>query len=165
MGYVGQTITPFCVRWANHVSRAKKDISEHGGKVSYLHRAMKKYGVENFETCILAEAHTLDELNALEDFHIRAQNTLSPNGYNLKAGGGGRKCSYEARKHISEARKGKGNGLRGRLVPDETKRRISASLMGKKHTQERRANQSSAHKGKSWSEAQRAAYNRRMELQ
>jgi group I intron endonuclease len=76
-GYVGQTIRPFAQRWKEHCRENK----------GLLDRAISKYGEKNFEFCILATAHSLDELNALEVLHIRLQNTIHPLGYNLSSGG------------------------------------------------------------------------------
>ena len=62
-GYVGQTIRPFSRRWKEHCREGK----------GLLDRAILKYGQDNFEHCISVEAHTIDELNALEIFHIGIQ--------------------------------------------------------------------------------------------
>ena len=116
--YVGQTIQPVDTRWGQHVSQSLR------GSKLILHCAIRKYGVESFERCILARAHTIDELNCLEEFHIKVQNTMVPNGYNLMPGGNncertvetrlkqslaksGKALSSEHRKHLSEARFGK----------------------------------------------------------
>ena len=70
-GYVGLTVRSLEQRWKEHCK---------GNQAVDL--AIKKYGLDNFERCILAEATSLPELNDLETFHIIAQGTLSPNGYN-----------------------------------------------------------------------------------
>jgi hypothetical protein len=44
---------------------------------------------------------------------------------------------------------------KGIPISDEQKKQISETLMGRKHTEERRRNQSNAKKGKKWTEAQR----------
>ena len=51
-----------------------------------------------------------------------------------------------------------GDGTSGRKHLDDSKQRTRKSLLGRKHTEERRKNQSLAHKGKSWTEAQRLAH-------
>jgi group I intron endonuclease len=119
--YVGQTITGLRRRWKRHCSEAKKDAP------FFLHRAIRKYGVENFEVSILAEAHTLDELNALERYHIEVQNTLSPRGYNLHTGGQNHDVSEETREKLRQAQLGK------KLSP-ETRAKMSASRMGNQNS-------------------------------
>ena len=56
-----------------------------------IHRAMRKYGIENFKLEILAVINTSDwsEVNALEQKFITERNTMAPNGYNLTLGGEG----------------------------------------------------------------------------
>ena len=51
-----------------------------------------------------------------------------------------------------------GDGTSGRKHLDDSKQQTRNSLLGRKHTEERRKNQSLAHKGKSWTEAQRLAH-------
>ena len=61
--------------------------------------------------------------------------------------------SPETVRKMIESRLGK------KLKPhsEASKQQTRNSLLGRKHTEERRKNQSLAHKGKSWTEAQRAA--------
>jgi predicted XRE-type DNA-binding protein len=49
-------------------------------------------------------------------------------------------------------------GKKTRPHREESKQQTRNSLLGRKHTEERRRNQSLAHKGKSWTEAQRLAH-------
>ena len=44
--YIGKTIKNYLLRWKDH-------ISDHYTKNSYLYRAMKKYGYENFNVTLL----------------------------------------------------------------------------------------------------------------
>ena len=88
MQYVGQTIHTIQQRFSGHKSSAKcKDDN------TYLHKAMNKYGVENFEIKEITSVEMgtleelLEELNFLEIYYIAEYNTLSPNGYNLTKGG------------------------------------------------------------------------------
>lgn len=88
MQYVGQTIQTIQQRFQGHKSSAKYNLDN-----MYLHRAMNKYGVENFDVkeITAVEMDTLEELseelNFLEKYYIAEYNTLSPNGYNLTKGG------------------------------------------------------------------------------
>ena len=59
----------------------------------YIHKAIRKYGEENFSInqleaieCEFRE-DLLEQLNILEKFYIKEYNTLKPNGYNLTQGG------------------------------------------------------------------------------
>ena len=70
VGYTGNADN----RWSEHKNG-------YGSKVVYA--AIQKYGVDNFTFEILAE-DTVDN----EDMYIQEHDTMSPNGYNLVAGGG-----------------------------------------------------------------------------
>lgn len=79
--YIGQTIRPLEERWKEHLNLAGKD------KGFYLHRSMKKYGVNNFKIHAL---ETVDDiyLNDREKYWIKIKHThCSENGYNLTWGG------------------------------------------------------------------------------
>jgi group I intron endonuclease len=121
-GYVGQTIHPWNVRWKKHCSGTRQLID----------RAIQKYGADNFETCILARAETLEELNRLEEEHIAKQGTLHPNGYNLLRGGLNRTHLPVTRVKMSAAQMGNTKAL-GKHYPhsEEHKQKLSAALKGK----------------------------------
>lgn len=55
----------------------------------YFHRAIKKYGIDNFEWKILCECSSKYELDEKEKYYIKELNTIRPYGYNLTYGGGG----------------------------------------------------------------------------
>lgn len=122
-GYVGQTVRSLERRWKQHLSDSKK------GSKLYIHSAIRKYGEENFEYCILEETNNLSDLNRLEIEQIIKQNTFGKNGYNLTRGGFGGSFGYtrslEIRKKISVGNKGK------KLSP-EAKAKMSLSRKGKK---------------------------------
>lgn len=97
--YVGQT---------NNLERRKKQhiqdsIHCHKGhEVSYnlpFHAAIRKYSIENFNFEILQVIDTEDWsiVNTLETKHIQQQQSLTPHGYNLTAGG-------EARQGLNKTR-------------------------------------------------------------
>lgn len=87
--YIGQTI------------HSLEERAGHGGKgykgCSRFYAAIQKYGWENFEVEILAEVKYKD-LDEAEIKYIQIFNTLSPNGYNLTAGGQGNFPRKELRK-------------------------------------------------------------------
>lgn len=96
--YIGQTVQTVARRWQGHRYDALR------GSTMAIHKAMKKYGLENFFIEVMCEASSKDELNRLEQTYISGFNTLSPNGYNLRSGGqSDYEYSEEARKRLSEA--------------------------------------------------------------
>lgn len=83
MKYVGQTIRTLKQRKSSHLSSSKK------GSTYYLHRAIRKYGAENFKWEVIYNASSEEELNEKETFFIKKYNTNSQDGYNLTEGGRG----------------------------------------------------------------------------
>ena len=82
----------------------KERISEHmrgGRRRSYIDRAIKTHGIENFTVEVIEECSTVEELNEREIFWIRELNSRYPNGYNLTSGGNGRNVTDETRKKMS----------------------------------------------------------------
>jgi hypothetical protein len=129
--------------------------------------------VEHFEHCILGTAHTIAELNELEKYHIAAQGTLVPNGYNLTMGGEGSvgwspseetrtKISVShmgmARKQSQEERAKRSANMTGkpRHHSDEWRKKRSLLMTGRKLSDSHRAAISEGNKGKKLSEAHRA---------
>ena len=103
--YIGQTIHSLEYRWKNHIRAAKR------GSSLYFHKALRKYGIENFIIEQIAEANSKQELNELEIKYIQEYNCLIPNGYNTSTGGeGGNNFSNNPninliKQHMSEGRK------------------------------------------------------------
>lgn len=78
-----------------------------------------KYGLENFETIILAETNNREDAWKLEKKYIAEFNTKFPNGYNLSDGGKGpvgTVHSEEARRKMSLAKIGKPSKKRKEIV-------------------------------------------------
>lgn len=88
--------------------------------------AIKKYGWDNFLHEVLYDNLTASEATRREKQSINEYGTMVPFGYNLTAGGDGGKLCELSRARLSAA-------LRGRIVSDETKVRMSIAHMGK-HT-------------------------------
>jgi hypothetical protein len=76
--YIGQTIDRLCNRWAQHNYNVKNK------KNTPLYNAIRKYGMENFQIEEIGGANSLSELNYQEWLLIYKNNTLWPNGYNLR---------------------------------------------------------------------------------
>lgn len=141
--YTNQINSKKYIGVTNNPDRRK---TEHirGGKIGF-HEAIDKYGIDNFSFCILAILDNADEAARVEQEAILLFNTLSPNGYNLKAGAPFTKYSGiptdETRKKQSLKALGRkrsletcqkmSNTLKGRLFSQETRRKISEATKGK----------------------------------
>ena len=79
--YVGKTKHRSVIRWKDHVTGYHPS--------SLIHRAIVKYGVENFSFEVLERDINEDQLNGLEKYYISLLNSKTPNGYNLTDGGDG----------------------------------------------------------------------------
>ena len=130
--YIGQTIHPKR-RMRNHLNSQSK--------VPALHNAVQKYGKGAFQAEIIQADIPYDDLDAREIYWIAHFNSVAPNGYNLKYGGGGAIPSLETRKKIGEARKGIKHSL-------ESRKKISEVQKGKTLSLEHRSKISEANKGK-----------------
>lgn len=142
--YIGQTIDE------------KQRIRSHrNSKVEdHFHRAIRKYGWDNFEYEVIFETISSDPdrlkflLNTMEKYFIRKYNSYGKGGYNCTDGGGGilgYLHSEETREKISIANWGKKR-------TEETKRKISEARKGRKHTEEAKKKLSEINRGKRLSE-------------
>ena len=81
--YIGQTVDNK-KRWLQHKAYAK--APEKTGQ--YIHRAMAKYGIENFTFEIIATALTQEDTNETESILIKQYDSRNKDrGYNLMIGG------------------------------------------------------------------------------
>jgi group I intron endonuclease len=121
--YIGQTTMGLAKRWCCHVSEAKRN------KIKMpICAAIRKYGSDNFLIYQLAWARTLEELNAAEVLFINTCNTLhSKHGYNARMGGGGGKLTEQARKRMSNARKGSNHWAFGKKRNPEHQAKLTAA--------------------------------------
>jgi group I intron endonuclease len=127
--YFGQTVTPIGDRWVRHLSSSKK------GSNHKFHRAIRKYGAENFivEEVLTVSAPTKEILKKKLDYVemrlIKRFNTKI-DGYNSTDGGDkgtvGLKMSEEAKKKISEAK-------RRENLSAEQRKKLSESKIGEKN--------------------------------
>lgn len=76
--YIGQSKDIYS-RWRQH----QRYVINDG---SYFHKALIKYGINNFNWEII-ESCSENELNEKEEQWINKYNSLVPNGYNIKLGG------------------------------------------------------------------------------
>ena len=77
--YVGQSID-IEERWKRHIIASKKSEL-------HIHRAIRKYGIDNFDFSILEEC-SVDKLDEREIYWISELDTYN-NGYNMTIGGKG----------------------------------------------------------------------------
>ena len=145
--YIGQTVNP--ERRHNEHKRMK-------GRESAFHRAIKKYGFDNFKYEVLVTIDLEDKqelkqkLDYFEQFYIRKYHTFE-NGYNLTLGGGGSLSCFhteESKRKMSKSQKGNKNCL-GRVLSDETKRKIGEANRGRKMSDEVCRKMSEAHRNMS----------------
>ena len=129
--YVGLTTGSLKKRWSEHKStKTEKQI---------IHKALQKYGEENFSIEVLEECSSLNDLNKSEIYWIKKLNTLKPNGYNLSNGGNSLgKHSEETKLKISLGQKGN----KRKPLSEEHKKKISTASKGKILSKESRRNQS-----------------------
>lgn len=136
--YIGQTVYDNPKRrWNVH-----KNIYKQEKHQEYLYRAMRKYGLENFEFSVISLCK-IEELSDLECKYIKEYNTFGT-GYNMTSGGEGRrdcKASEETKRKISLAGK-------GRVPTEETRKKLSLANMGHKCSDETREKLRKASTGK-----------------
>jgi group I intron endonuclease len=100
-------ITTNEINGKQYVGMSTKNRDSYKGSGILLHKAMKKYGKENFKKEILCECDTIEQAYENEGLFIKQYNTLDPNGYNLSPMGGlglpgSWKHNKETKKKISE---------------------------------------------------------------
>lgn len=110
--YVGKTKNP-TKRWNKHltVARCKRQQEKF-----YIHRAIAKYGADNFTFSVIQYFITERECDLAEIYWVSYfQSKNNKYGYNLTIGG---------------------EGVSGRTVSEITRRKIRAKAIGRKHSYE-----------------------------
>jgi group I intron endonuclease len=125
--YVGQTIRSPDIRWKEHKNASK--FTERG---FHIHRAMNKYGIENFELNIVDVCESLELLNEFETKWIEKLDTFH-NGYNMTTGGGSTVCCDETKMKMSQSHSGENNSMYGKTHSTESKIKMSVALSGINH--------------------------------
>ena len=146
--FVGQTVNPE-KRFNRHISEA---INK--GDNNKFHRALRKYGIDNFVYCVLEENILRENLNLKEILWIEEFDSFYC-GYNLTSGGD-TNCIFS--EETKEKLKGRQVWNKGKINPysEETRKRMSESHKGKSsprkgkyHSKESIERMSESHKGKS----------------
>ena len=146
--YIGYTSKSIEVRWQEHCNAAIISNSS-----TTFHKAIKKFGVENWEHEILVnDIQSIDDAKQLEIQLITEHWTYVKHpfsyGYNMTQGGDGKSCgsisSDETCKKISVAHKGKkltkqhsqkiSNALKGRQFSALHHKHLSKSRIGQKNS-------------------------------
>jgi group I intron endonuclease len=133
--YIGRTIQKLSYRWTQHKQSARNGCN------FILHRAIRKYGVENFIFEQIDTAINLTELLKKESFYIKELNSLKPNGYNIL------ECDVQGPNFIPW-NKGKKTSLLFDFKKFDRPSRSGTknSFYGKHHTEESLQKMSNSHK-------------------
>ena len=117
--YIGKTSRTINWRFSTHKSASitPKD---------YFHRALRKYGVENFSIICIKEVREDDDIDELEKHYIE---WLRPS-YNLKEGGEGGRHSDISRQRMSKSQSGV-KRYRTQQQKEEWSKKVSDSNKGK----------------------------------
>ena len=160
--YIGQTI--------DEEGRFKRHIDDGINKRDniYFHRALRKYGLDNFVYCVLEDNVLRANLNMREMDWIEYYDSFYC-GYNLTLGGRkntifseevkeklkgklawnkGKHHSEETKRKLSESHKGRTTWMKGKHHSEEAKRKISEHNKGKKLSEETRRKMSNLHEKK-----------------
>lgn len=124
--YVGITSDVLSKRWNKHVYDARHDSK------CVIHRAMRKYGLDNFSMSEIKQCHSEQELLSQEKFFIEElKSNVKYGGYNETFGGEapmlGRHHSDASKLKISEKLKGRPSPNRGKKASEETRRKLGES--------------------------------------
>lgn len=126
--YIGQAVD-IKSRWRTH--KCELRLGKHVNK--HLQRAWKKYGESSFKFSVI-EIAPVEKLDSLEIAWIKNLNTFK-DGYNLTPGGGGQTGRFltdEQKKHLSEINMGDKNPNYGLKRSEETRKRMSEAMAGRK---------------------------------
>ena len=142
-----------CITDKSYVGRRKLlttsvgQLHSYYGSGSYIRRAVKAYGIENFKKVYIDVAYSDEELDEKEIYYIKKYQTIE-NGYNLTPGGD------HFKGHITD------NELRKRKISEwsrnwwsnpENKEKFKQLKLGTKHSEETKKKMSESAK-KSWTE-------------
>lgn len=131
------------------------------GSGSYLIRAIKKYGRDNFNTVLLDTADSFNELNEKEKYYIALYNAVESDGFYNQSPGGVlfgeghiKHHTEETKRKISLKSSGENNGFYGKHHTKETREKMREAWKTRSPvSKETREKLSKVHKGKPFSES------------
>lgn len=143
--YIGQTVDENG-RYNSHIRLSLNNDNTH------FHRALRKYGLDNFVYCVLEDNILRENLNLREIWWIEYYDSYY-NGYNMTLGGDGVRrvvISEETRRKMSESRKGRDVWNKGKhgIYSEETLKKFSEVHKGIHHTEESKRKMSESRKGR-----------------
>lgn len=97
--YVGQTWNTIRQRWFDHKKPSGKNCIK-------LHRAIMKYGSDNFLTELLTVCATQSISDYWESYFIKKYDSIN-SGYNIRSGGSRGKMSEEQKRAVGDFHRGK----------------------------------------------------------
>jgi group I intron endonuclease len=150
--YVGMTSKTITKRLRKHGKDARC------GRDTYLHNAMRKYGIECFDIFSLDTAATFKKACELERKWIERLGAFKDWGYNMTPGGEGvgagenhpnygEKFSEETRRKMSKAHSGERHPMYGEEHSEEAKRKMSEAHKGKKLSEATKRKMTEARRG------------------
>lgn len=127
----GKSYIGFSSDWKSR-KRLHKYNSNKNERNYIFYNSIRKHGFDAFQWEVLYQSKDKEHiLGTMENHFIELYNTLAPNGYNMKVGGGGGTLTEDAKKKIGEKRK-------GMVFSDEHKKNLSDSHKGLSHTKEQK---------------------------
>ena len=118
------------------------------GKISHLHNAIRKHGINNFSWQIIYQSKDKEyTLNEMEKHFIVENNShqIDGFGYNGTYGGQG---TFGPKSEVTKLKLSLANQYRGKKLPKEIKDKISKKLKGRVFSKEHLARKSEAQKKK-----------------
>lgn len=144
MMYVGKTEDFYERIKTGHLKLIKYKYKSSYRQKSYLHNAIKKYGLNNFK--IYFFKCPTNKLSFFEELLIRELNTLAPNGYNLTTGGDGGKLCDKTKQKISASLikyyKTHDSFTKGKKLSQEHIEKLRQCHIGKKQSEETKSKRS-----------------------
>ncbi|MCK9458415.1 MAG: NUMOD3 domain-containing DNA-binding protein [Proteobacteria bacterium] len=162
--YIGFSSKSLEERWNKHLRDAK------AGRDTYLCRAIRKYGGDNFDREVIYTGDDISYTKYVMENKFIIENEAhctTGKGYNMTMGGDGTldhthsestrrqmsishtgmRLSESAKQKLSEQRKGVGNPNFGKPPSLETRKKISQANMGRNHSEEAKNKMSEQKKG------------------
>lgn len=144
MIYIGQTVKALNRRIQQHTNDAKRYDY-------FFHRALRKYGLNNFDWLVIKECENIQELNIWEKYYILFFNTKKPHGYNL-TDGGQNGAPFKGHKHSDETKNRIKKRIREIYSTPEVREKISSTLKGRKFSASRNLKIGNFRRGKTFIE-------------